>query len=95
VGLGAVNRFGGPRDSGQFIYHHEAEPRFAATRRCLAHLADRSRGCIDRQMVMAQQIGHDQPVAAMQKQLESLRMLRIRVTKWGLLTGQLVGGYRF
>jgi hypothetical protein len=33
---------------------------------------------------------YDKPIAVIQKQLESLRALRIRTIQWGLLTGQLV-----
>jgi hypothetical protein len=39
---------------------------------------------------MALQIDYDKPIALIQKQLESLRVLRIRITQWALLTGQVV-----
>jgi hypothetical protein len=41
-------------------------------------------------MMLALQIDYDQPVAVIQKQLEALRILRIRITQWTLLTGQVV-----
>ena len=43
-----------------------------------------------RQGWMAARIDCSQPVAMIQKHIEGLRMFRIRVTQWGLLTGQLV-----
>jgi hypothetical protein len=43
-----------------------------------------------RMLAMALQIDYDKPIATIQKQLEGLRAVRIRVTQWALLTGQLV-----
>ena len=42
-----------------------------------------------RQITAALQIDHDKPIAAIQKQLEALRVLRIRTTQWALLGGIL------
>ena len=40
-----------------------------------------------RLMAAAKQIDYDGPVAAIQKQLEKLRLMRIRLTQWGILAG--------
>ena len=42
------------------------------------------------QIAAIQQIDYGQPVATMQKQLEKLRVLRIRTVQWGLLGGTVV-----
>jgi len=41
-----------------------------------------------RQMAMALQIDYNKPITVIQKQIESLRALRLRVIRWALLTGQ-------
>jgi hypothetical protein len=43
-----------------------------------------------RQIVAVRQIDYGRPIASIQKQLETLRVLRIRTTQWGLLTGVIV-----
>jgi hypothetical protein len=73
-----------------FIYHHWAQPRFALPAILLHVWLIASLAASIRQMMLALQIDYDQPVAVIQKQLESLRQLRIRITKWTLLTGQVV-----
>lgn len=43
-----------------------------------------------RQMVGGLHIDYSQPVSAIQKRVEALRILRIRTTKWGVLCGALL-----
>ena len=90
VGLGALMGLIGPMLLGQFIYEHWAEPRFLLPALVLHIWVIASLAASIRQIVMALQIDYDKPVAAIQKQLESLRVLRIRTTQWALLTGQVV-----
>jgi hypothetical protein len=45
-----------------------------------------------RQIVAARQIDYAKPIAVIQKQLEALRLLRIRITQWALLAGAVVWG---
>jgi len=75
---------------GQFIYAHWTEPRFVLPAVALDVWAIVNMAALIREMVMALQIDYDKPIATIQTQLESLRVLRIRVTRWALLTGQLV-----
>jgi hypothetical protein len=75
---------------GQFIYEYWAEPRFVLPAVALHVWVIANVAVSIRQMAMALHIDYDEPIAAIQKQLESLRVLRIRVTQWALLTGQVV-----
>src|ERR1035438_5901813 len=90
VGLGALIGLIGPVILGQFIYQHWAEPRFALPAVVLHVWVIANVAASIRQMAMALQIDYAKPIAVIQKQLESLRALRIRVTQWVLLTGQVV-----
>ena len=90
VGLGGLIGLIGPVILGRFIYQHWAEPRFALPAVVLHLWVIASVAASIRQMAMALRIDYDQPIAVIQKQLESLRVLRIRVTQWALLTGQVV-----
>ena len=90
VGLGALLGLIGPVILGQFIYQHWAEPRFVLPAVVLDVWVIANLAASIRQMAMAVQIDYDEPIAVIQKQLESLRVLRIRTTQWALLTGQVV-----
>jgi hypothetical protein len=90
VGLGAVIGLMGAVILGQFLYRHWAEPRFSLPAVVMHVWVIASVAASIRQMVMALRIDYDKPITAIQKQLESLRVLRIRVTQWALLTGQVV-----
>lgn len=90
AGLGALIGLIGPVILGQFIYQHWKEPRFAVPAALLDAWLIASVAAAIRQMVSALQIDYDQPVTVIQKQLESLRVLRIRIMGWALLTGQLI-----
>ncbi len=90
TGLGASIGMVGLVIFGQFIYAHWDEPRFALPAVLLHVWVIASMAASLRQMAMALRIDYGEPVAAIQKQIESLRVLRIRVTRWALLTGQVV-----
>lgn len=75
---------------GRFIYAHWAEPRFALPAVALHVWVIAYVAASIRQMAMALQIDYDKPIVLIQKQIESLRALRLRVIRWALLTGQLV-----
>jgi hypothetical protein len=90
IGVGALIGLIGPVILGQFIYEHWAEPRFALPAVVLHVWVIASLAASIRQIAMALQIDYDKPIALIQKQLESLRVLRIRITQWALLTGQVV-----
>jgi hypothetical protein len=90
TGLGALLGLIGAVILGPFIYRHWAEPRFAVPAIALDVWVIANMAASIRLMAMALQIDFDKPIAVIQKQIESLRMLRIRVTQWALLTGQLV-----
>jgi hypothetical protein len=90
VGVGALVGLIGPVILGQFIYQHWTEPRFALPAILLDIWSIASVAASIRQMAMALRIDYDQPITVIQKQIESLRILRIRIIRWALLTGQLV-----
>jgi hypothetical protein len=75
---------------GGFIYDHSGALRFALPGTALDLFAIGMLGGTIRQIVAAQSIEYGQPVAAIQKQLEALRVLRIRFTQWALLAGTVV-----
>jgi len=75
---------------GQFIHAHWAEPRFALPAMALHVWVMAYVVTSIRQMVMGLQIDFDKPVTLVQKQIEYLRVLRLHVVRWALLTGQLV-----
>jgi hypothetical protein len=90
MGLGALIGLIGPVILGQFIYQHWAEPRFVLPAVVLHVWVIASLAASIRQIAMALEIDYAKPIALIQKQLESLRVLRIRITQWALLTGQVV-----
>jgi len=75
---------------GRFIYEHWAEPRFALPAIALHVWVIVYVITSIWQMVRAFQIHFDQLVTAVQRQIESLRVMRLRAIRWALLTGQLV-----
>jgi hypothetical protein len=90
TGLGALIWLVGPVILGRFLYEHWAEPRFALPAAALDVWMIVMVAASVRQAVMALQIDYDKPIVVIQKQLDSLRVLRIRVTQWAVLTGQVV-----
>jgi hypothetical protein len=75
---------------GEFIYAHWLEPRFAWPAVVLHLWVIAYVAASIRQMAMALKIDLDNPIAIIQKELASLQVLRLRVVRWALLTGQLV-----
>ncbi len=75
---------------GQFICAHWTEPRFALPAMSLHVWVIAYVAASIRQLAMALQVDYNKPIALIQKQIESLRMLRLRVIRWALLTGQLI-----
>jgi len=75
---------------GGFIYDHGGTLRFAVPGIAADLFAIGMLALTIRQIVAAQGIEYGQPVAAIQKQLEAMRVLRIRITQWALLAGAVV-----
>jgi hypothetical protein len=75
---------------GRFIHTYWAEPRFALPAIGLHVWVIAYVAASIRQIAMALQIDYNKPIALIQKQIESLRVLRLRVIRWACLTGQLV-----
>jgi hypothetical protein len=75
---------------GNFIYGHWAEPRFALPGVVVQVWSIAMLAASVRMTAMAVRIDYGMPVAEIQNEIERLRALRIRVTQWGLLTGQVV-----
>jgi len=90
LGLGALIWTIGGVILGRFICDHWAEPRFALPAVLLDVWVITMVAASILQMAMALRIDYDQPITAIQKQVESLRVLRIRVTQWAVLTGLVV-----
>jgi len=75
---------------GGFTYEHSGALRFALAGAAVDLFAIGMLAATIRQIVAARKIDYGNPVAAIQKQLEEMRVLRIRVTQWGLLAGAVV-----
>jgi len=75
---------------GNFIYMHWAEPKFALPAVVLQVWSVAMLAASVRVMALTLRIDYEMPVTEIQNEIESLRALRIRVTQWGLLTGQVV-----
>jgi hypothetical protein len=75
---------------GQFIFRHAGEPRFEWPAVLLdAWMIALLAGTI-RQLFVIFRIDYDQPVVEVQKQIGDLRLLRLRIIRWSLITGQIV-----
>jgi hypothetical protein len=75
---------------GSFIHGHIAMLRFALPGGALDLFAISMLAATIRQIVAARQINYGQPIVAIQKQVESMRVHRIRMIQWGVLAGALV-----
>jgi len=75
---------------GGFIYAHAETLRFALAGGAVDFFAVGMLAAAIGQMVMARRVVYSNPIAAIQKQLEGLRVLRIRITQWALLVGAVV-----
>jgi hypothetical protein len=74
---------------GRFIAAHFNEPRFALSAALLDAYAIGNLIAVIRQIVTANRIDHAQPIAAIQRQFEELRVQRIRAVQWSILIGFL------
>lgn len=72
---------------GDFIYEHLANPHFALAAAAVDLYAIVFLSALIRQLAIAGRIDYLQPVTAIQKQLERVRILRIRTTQWAVLAG--------
>jgi len=72
---------------GHFIAGHIRMPGLALSAVAVDMMSIGMLIALIRRMILALHIDYSQPIAAIQKQVEGLRILRIRTTKWGLLSG--------
>jgi hypothetical protein len=75
---------------GSFIYHHIGTLRLSLSGLALDVYAIAMLAATVRQIVGIREIEYGRPIAALQKQMEMLRVLRIRITQWALLGGTIV-----
>jgi hypothetical protein len=75
---------------GSFISHHVGALRLSLSAAALDVYAIAMLGATIRQIVSLEKIDYSRPVTAIQKQLEMLRVLRIRTTQRALLGGTVV-----
>jgi hypothetical protein len=75
---------------GSFIFRHVAVVRLSLSAAALDVYAIAMLAATIRQIVALRQIDYSGPVTAIQKQLEMLRVLRIRITQKALLGGTVV-----
>jgi hypothetical protein len=75
---------------GDFIYEHVSSLRLALPAVALDLFSIGMLGATVQQIAGARRIDYGQPVVGIQKQLENLRISRIRMTKWALLAGTVV-----
>jgi hypothetical protein len=75
---------------GSFVYEHSALPRFAGPAVLLELFVAGMLAATIRQVVAAREIDYFGPIASIQKQIETLRVLRVRTTQWAILAGAVV-----
>lgn len=75
---------------GSFIYHHMGTLRLSLSGIALDVYAIAMLAATVRQIVAMRQIEYGRPIAALQKQVEMLRILRIQITQLALLGGTIV-----
>lgn len=75
---------------GNFIYEHLSEVRFAAAAIALDGLAILSMILLTREIVAILRVDHSRPVASLQKELEAIRVRRIRYIQVAVLAGTLL-----
>ena len=78
LALEAVISLAGVVALGSFLYEHIAMARFALPAAALDVLAIALLAALIRQITLALQVDYSKPIAAIQKQLEALQILRIR-----------------
>jgi hypothetical protein len=72
---------------GDFVYEHASSPRLAVAAASLDLYAVVFLSALIRQIAAVRRIDYGLPVARIQKQLEELRVMRIRTVQWGVLAG--------
>ena len=90
LSLEAVTWFAIVASLGSFISHHIFVLRLSLSAIALDAYAIAVLAATIRQIVDLRRIDYSRPVAEIQKQLEMLRVLRIRITQWALLGGAVV-----
>ncbi|HZR55314.1 MAG TPA: hypothetical protein VFA74_00455 [Terriglobales bacterium] len=75
---------------GSFIYEHISQTKFVVSAVILDLYSIGMLNSLIRQIAASRLIDYGKPVAMIQKQIEALRIMRIRTTKWGVLTGFVV-----
>ena len=73
--------------AGSFLYHHRATAHLALAAALVLIYSNALLGAALRQGALIGQLDYSAPVASLQRQLETLRIERIRVTKWAILIG--------
>ena len=72
---------------GNFIYEHISMAQFAVAGVALDVYSIVTLNFLIRQIALALRIDYGKPIATIQKQIEALRVLRIRTIQWGVLAG--------
>lgn len=75
---------------GNFIYDHISQPQFVVPAVALDVYSIGMVILLGRQIAAALQIDYGKPIATIQRQIEALRVLRIRNTQWAVLAGLVV-----
>ena len=87
VGLEAAAWFAIIVVLGNFIYEHISMAQFAVAGVALDVYSIVTLNFLIRQIALALRIDYGKPIATIQKQIEALRVLRIRTIQWGVLAG--------
>jgi hypothetical protein len=75
---------------GNFIYEHISMAQLAVPAVALDLYSIGMLNFLIRQIALALRIDYGKPIATIQKQIEALRVLRIRTIQWGILAGIVV-----
>ena len=75
---------------GDFIAGHIHMPGLALSATAVDVMSIGMLSALIRRMIGTLHIDYSQPIAAIQNQVEGLRILRIRTTKWGVLCGTML-----
>jgi hypothetical protein len=90
LSLEAALWFAGIVFIGRFIYDNASAARFVASGVAVDVFAIAMLATTIAQIALIQRIDYGKPVAAIQKQMEGLRVLRIKTVRWGLVAGTVV-----
>jgi hypothetical protein len=75
---------------GNFIYENWSQPHFALAGIAVDLYSIAMLNSLIRQIAASRLIDYGKPIAIIQKQIEALRILRIRTVQWGVLAGLVV-----